>query len=159
MTNFGEGLTLGAALGALGMEAVKQIGASLIKRRGDKAEGRRKLVRDDLQSLVDRIEPLLELAAKYYAKPSYEGVDIAAQLRMGLKSFAIIWNTVNTRIEECGESRMSHGPLISLRQALTSKLDVSRDSALSIEDLELERIFGAASKVYEELSKVKFRMI
>lgn len=158
MSNFSDGVTVGAILGAAGLEAFKQFSGHLMKRRTDKADGRRKLVRDDLQSLASKIEPMIGLASKYYSKPSSEGVETAAQLRMSLKSFAMIWNSTNARIEECGEIRMSSGPLISLRQALTSQLDERRDAALGINDLELEKIFGAAAKAHEELSQVRFRM-
>jgi hypothetical protein len=158
MASFGGGLALGTVLGVVATEAFKQIGAQLFKRRFEKVEGQRKLIRDDVQSLLGKVDPLLALAVDYYSKPSESGIDTANKLRSGLKSFGMQWNSTNTRITEFGGSRMSLTPLISLRQALTSKLDMTRESALSIEGLELTQIFNAATKVHDELSRVRFLM-
>lgn len=158
MPSLNGDFAVGTLVGVAATEIFKLIGSQVFKRKYDKSEGQRKLIREDAQSLLDKIEPVLELAADYYGKPSDSGVETANKIRSSLKSFAMQWNSINMRIDEIGGTKMAGGPLISFRQALTSKLDLARDSALSIESLELTQIYSAATKAHDELSRVRFQM-
>jgi len=158
MANFGQGFTAGALVGAVGAEFVKHAISWAFKRTTGRTEQRKSLVRSDLQLLVDQVNSLMSLACAYYSKPSADGTETANRLRAEMRTYAMRWHAANARLEEIGEKTIALGPLISLRQALTSKLDVSRDYALSIEAMELEPIMSAINKIYLELSSAKFRL-
>jgi hypothetical protein len=156
---FWQGLGLGTVVGAVLGEAAKQIGGSIMARRSERATELRKLIRDDVRALQDKVAPMVNLSISYYAKPSQAAVQEANQLRSDLKVFASEWNVVTQRLGEAGERPLPVSALVSLRQALTNGLDTARPGPITLNDPLVQPIYVASMRAVDELSKVRYRSI
>ena len=153
---FVQGLGLGAFLGVLATEVLRQVLGRFFRRGAEKGEVTRKLLRDDIDSLSKLIDPLFTSAQDYYGKPSHQGKRAAAKLKSDLKVFAAAWNTLHQRLVELEMPSIELGPLVSFRNALTGSLEETRPNALDIDDVVVTKIFNATAKVRDALSKARY---
>lgn len=154
---FWKGLGLGTLVGAVLTEGGKQLFGAAVKRRSERAEARRKLVRDDVVALQARVDPLLKLALKYYGQPSESGKQDSQQLKTELKAFAGAWDVLNRRLAQFELTQLPVGVLVRFRKALTVQLDVRRDAALAADDPIIAGIQTASIGVIDALSEAKYR--
>lgn len=142
--------------GALVGAAVTELFKAVVKRVADKNESKRKLVRDDLESLDKRVQPLALAAIKYYSLAPDEAKEISRQLKADLQSFAKVWNRVDGRLGELNLTRLGSSPLVILRKSLTGELDTKHPTRTSADDPVLLKMHSVADQVHEAISNAKY---
>lgn len=149
--DFGS-FSFGALVGAVVSELFK----AAVKRAVDKNETKRKLIRDDLDSLDKRVQPLVQAAIKYYSANIDDAKDISRQIKADLQTFAKLWNRVDGRLKELNLPQLGSSPLVMLRKSLTCELDTDHPKRTDANDPVLSKMHSVGDQIHDAISNAKY---
>jgi len=150
--------TLGAVFGVVATEALKHV----VKRHGDRAEGRRKLLRDALSDCAKLTTEATNAAVEYFQETDpasdarkLKGAAVKRHLRdLGTKIQQIDVGLVSNGRHE----RFPAGLMIKFRQAVTMSMDSANTARLSADDPVITAILRASLNIQTATTTLQYKM-
>lgn len=144
--------SIGAFIGPVLLEISKAV----FKRLSDKKQTKRKLIRDDLDSMEIQILSLVQDAVKYYGASPDDSREVSRHLKYGLQTFAMSWQRTDLQLRALNLPSLGNLPLVKFRQALTCELDTAHPQRISAADPFLMKIHSASEEVRNAISHAKY---
>lgn len=153
-----EHLTSGA-IGIALWEAVKHVTGAAIKRRTERAESKKKVLREDVGSAAAKVSACLDLAIEYYTTECSPArrIELATGIRHTTQTLAHLINGVNVGLRETGEIALASGLLISFRKATSLQLDVAGLQPVSADDPAVAAMYRAGMRLLAALTELKYQ--
>jgi len=117
-------LSIGAVAGVLALEGLKQIVSLLIKRPMEKRDARRKAARDEIATLIRKIDICLDAASEYYScADATERLQLSSKVKHAIRGAGMQFNHVNQALLSLSLPALESPLLVGFRQATTMDLD------------------------------------
>lgn len=154
-------ITWSAVAGGVLWEVIRQAITRLFRREQESAETTRKLLREDIESVVKLTCEVHELAVSYFAMDSTcdDALDVSRQIKGKLKTGGMQISTLNLHLNEKGHSKVELSLWTRFKSATTKDLDVKREEAWDDGDPRLNDIYRAANNLHMALSRARYATV
>jgi len=157
---FTSGNAIVAAVGGAGWELIRQLGAKVIKRTGDKVDLKRKLVRDDLIAAGDCVGKCLDAAIDYHTgKHSPERkAELGGQVRHHVQTLAHMIRQTNLGLKALNEPELGNWGLIAFRQSVTMQLDRRNAVPVLADSSEIIAMYRDGHRLQGTFASLKYQL-
>lgn len=145
-------------IGAVLWEVGKQVFGAIIKRRGDRVEGKRKLVRDDIATANERVTECLRDAVDYFSLLDGDArkAELARAVRHSMQTLSHEIRAINEGLGRLQLGGVESSLLISFRRAVTMQLDSVGLQPLPPDDPVVSAMYRAAHHLQLAFAKLRY---
>lgn len=149
---------ISAGLGIAAWELIKAVMTSVLKRRTDQGEAKRKVLREDVAAAITAVNVCLGSAIENFTSVSNSArkSELSSAIRHGVLDVAHRFQSVNVGLSEIGAECLSSGYMIAFRKALTMILDDSSQLVLDADNPAITAMYRASHNLQMALTKTKY---
>jgi len=145
--------------GGFATALIKEVFANFWKSRVDRKNEWKKAVIKDIDSLENKVSPIMKLAGRYYGKISGADPDASRELKAEIRDFAAGWNNIYKQLPDNLKKKFLPEILIKFRQSLTAEIDVVRVAVSPFDGADFQKIVDASEKARSTLSELKYALL
>ena len=148
-----------AAAGAFAWECVKQLASAVMKRRGEAAAARRKMLQDDLKDAASLVGSCVQDVEEYFLAPPGDAVRTthSRSVRKAMGKLGSVINQINVGFLQAGlTERVESSLLIGFRRSSTMHLDDKDLPQLSVDDPKVAEVFRRAHFLSSALTRLRY---
>jgi len=139
-------------------EAVKVASGAVLKRKTDKSDNTRHMVRGDLSLAIDRANECLEVARQYFTTDSDDESrrTLGHSIRHKMHVLSTNLNSTAVGLRKLGGDEVDVNLIVRFRQALTMHLDSAHWKKLDEDSTELNAMYRAGHLLALAVMKLKY---
>ena len=156
-----KSFTVGAFVGLLAGELLKQIISYFFKRTGEKSSEKKKLIRAELSDLETKCLEIMNLSVEYYGLPTNndEAKKISKALKNLFREVGAKLVATNVQMVEHDLGRIEMHLWTDLKRVTSDQLDVSRPIKLPDDDQRFDLISRSSMRLHARLHKLKHKCV
>lgn len=139
-------------------EVVKVCSGVALKRKGDKSDNKRRMVREDLSACTDQLNVCLQSAREYFTgETTIEARRALGQeIRHQTYVLSTRLNSTSVGLRALGGEEVNLGLIYRFRQALTMQLDSAKWVRLDENSTPINEMYKAGHLLSLEIAKLKY---